>query len=451
MATQTQPESAGASTPFPSSRSANAALAVLLLAYIASFIDRQVLSLLVEPMKRDLNITDFEVSLLQGMAFALFYTFMGIPIAKLADTRNRKWIITTGIAVWSVMTFFCGLAKSFTGLFLARVGVGVGEAALSPAAYSMLADYFPPNKLPRAMAIFTTGITIGGGLAYVIGGAVLDTIAGSWIAQLPLLSSMRPWQLTFVVVGLPGLLIAVLMMMVREPARQRTTTAAPGSSAPVTGDNSFKATLHFVWVNRRSYLALFMGISLLSVFGYGLMAWYPSLFIRTFDVSAAEVGLKFGATYMVFGSLGALAGAWFAQALANRGHTDANLRWPVYAAVLMMLPGMFVPLAGSAELMFWLCIPLIFIQNSYFGVSLAAIQLVTPNHMRAQVGAMLLFLTNLIGLAFGPSVVAALTDFVFHDPMMLRYSLSIVAAIFCPVAAMVFASGLRHYRQLSAV
>ncbi|MFK8020794.1 MAG: spinster family MFS transporter [Pseudomonadales bacterium] len=430
---------------YPSSGRANFALAVLLLAYIFSFIDRQVLSLLVEPMKQDLNIGDFEVSLLQGMAFAVFYTFMGIPIAKLADTRNRKTIITIGIAVWSLMTFFCGLAKSFTGLFLARIGVGVGEAALSPAAYSMLADYFPPRKLPRAMAIFTMGISIGGGLAYVIGGAVLDTIAGSWLAELPVLKTMRPWQLTFVVVGLPGLLIALLMIAVREPLRQGSN----GANAVSHSDNSFRKTLEFVGENRRSYLALFLGISLLSVFGYGLMAWYPSLFIRTYGLSASEVGLKFGVIYLVFGSLGALGGAWFAQRLARRGHVDANLRWPVYASVLMMLPGIFVPLLGSAELMFWACMPLIFIQNSYFGVSLAALQLVTPNHMRAQVGALLLFLTNLIGMTFGPSVVAALTDFVFHDPMMLRYSLSIVAAIFCPLAAMVFASGLRHYRGMT--
>ncbi len=429
---------------YPSRLTANYALAVLLLAYIFSFIDRQVLSLLVEPMKADLGITDFEVSLLQGMAFALFYTLMGIPIARLADTRRRTVIISIGIALWSAMTCLCGLAKNYASLFMARVGVGVGEAALSPAAYSMLADLFPPSRLPQAMAIFSTGITLGGGLAYLIGGTVLDTIGNSWVASIPVFKNLEAWQLTFIVVGLPGLLIAILTLTIPEPARRQATNGA-------TSDTSFRATLAYLWLHRRAYAALFGGVSLLSVFGYGLMSWYPSMFIRIHDVSASEVGLKFGATYLVFGSLGALAGAWFAQGLARRGYNDANLRWPAIASLLMLVPGVITPLAGSAVAVFAICVPLIFIQNSYFGVSLAAIQLITPNHMRAQAGAVLLFLTNLIGLGLGPSVVAALTDFVFADPASLPYSLAVVAAVFCPLAAMVFYSGLSSYRQLLAV
>ncbi len=429
------------SAKYPSRFAANYALAILLLAYIFSFIDRQVLSLLVEPMKADLGISDFAVSLLQGVAFALFYTLMGIPIARLADTKRRTLIISIGIALWSAMTCLCGLAKNYTSLFLARVGVGVGEAALSPAAYSMLADLFPANRLPQAMAIFSTGITLGGGLAYLIGGTVLDTIGNSWIASLPVLRELQAWQLTFIVVGLPGFIIAILTLSIPEPVRR-------GAAKTATSDSGFRTTLAYLWAHRRAYWALFGGVSLLSVFGYGLMSWYPSLFIRIHGVSASDMGLKFGATYLVFGSLGALAGAWFAQRLAKRGFSDANLRWPAVAAVLMMIPGVITPLAPSPLAVFALCIPLIFIQNSYFGVSLAAIQLITPNHMRAQAGAVLLFLTNLIGLGLGPSVVAALTDFVFADPASLPYSLSLVAVLFCPLAAMVFYSGLSSYRSL---
>ncbi|MFK7732103.1 MAG: spinster family MFS transporter, partial [Pseudomonadales bacterium] len=432
------------SDSYPSRFTANYALAILLLAYIFSFIDRQVLSLLVEPMKADLGISDFEVSLLQGMAFALFYTLMGIPIARLADTKRRTLIISIGIALWSAMTCLCGLAKNYTSLFLARVGVGVGEAALSPAAYSMLADLFPAARLPQAMAIFSTGITLGGGLAYLIGGTVLDTIGNSWIATLPILQELEAWQLTFVVVGLPGFIIALLTLTIPEPFRR-------GAEKTAATDSGFRITLAYLWEHKRSYAALFGGVSLLSVFGYGLMSWYPSLFIRIHDVSASEVGLKFGATYLVFGSLGALSGAWFAQRLAKRGYSDANLRWPAVAALLMMIPGVITPLAPTPYAVFALCVPLIFIQNSYFGVSLAAIQLITPNHMRAQAGAVLLFLTNLIGLGLGPSVVAALTDFVFADPASLPYSLSLVAAIFCPLAAMVFYSGVSSYRRLLAL
>ncbi|MGI9293138.1 MAG: spinster family MFS transporter [Pseudomonadales bacterium] len=427
---------------FPPAKQANFALALLLLAYIFSFIDRQILSLLVEPMKQDLQISDFQVSLLQGMAFALFYTFMGLPIAWLADHSSRRRIIAVGITLWSVMTCFCGLAKSYSSLFMARVGVGVGEAALSPAAYSMLSDYYPPARLPRAMAIFTMGITLGGGMAYLIGGTVIALVADADTITLPLIGNIRPWQATFIAVGLPGLLVALLMLSIKEPARQITASHAEADKV------SMSATLQFVIRHKRGLGAHFVGVSLLSIFGYGLMSWYPTLFVRNYGVSIAEVGQRFGLIYLVFGSLGALAGAWCAQSLAGRGHSDANLRWVMWSALLVAIPAAIAPLLPSAMLLYWFAIPLVLLQNSYFGVAIAALQLATPNRMRASVSALLLFMTNLLGLGLGPSLVAALTDFVFQDPQALRYSLSIVAIIVCPLAALVLAMGLKHYRAM---
>lgn len=416
------------------------ALSILTIAYIFSFIDRQILSLLVEPMKQDLQISDVQVSLLQGMAFALFYTFMGMPIARLADGSNRRWLITVGIAVWSVMTCLCGVARSFATLFLARVGVGVGEAALSPAAYSMLSDYFPPEKLARALAIFSTGITIGGGLAYIVGGSVLNAVQGMGDITLPLLGELRPWQLTFVIVGLPGLLVAGLMLLVKEPPRR-------GKQQNI---ESLGATLRFVRDNRRGLGSHFVGVGVLSIFGYGLMAWYPTMFARVHAMDMREIGIQFGVIYLSCGTLGALFGAWCAQKLQQRGYADANMRWLVISPWLMIVPGVAAPLMATGELAFLVVVPLIFFQNSYFGVSLAALQLATPNRMRAQVSSILLFVTNLLGLGFGPTAVAMLTDYVFQDPVAVNWSLAIVAAIACPVASLIFAYGLKSYRAMLA-
>jgi MFS family permease len=418
--------------------SAYFALTILTIAYVFSFIDRQILSLLVEPMKEDLGISDVQVSLLQGMAFALFYTFMGIPIARLADASNRRWLITAGIAVWSLMTCLCGIARSFTTLFLARVGVGVGEAALSPAAYSMLSDYFPPEKLARALAIFSTGITIGGGLAYIVGGSVLNAVQGMGEVSLPLLGELRPWQLTFVIVGLPGLLIAGLMLLVKEPPRR-------GQQKEI---ESLGATLRFVKENRRGLGSHFLGVGVLSIFGYGLMAWYPTMFARVHGMDMREIGIQFGVIYLVCGTLGALFGAWCAQKLQARGYADANMRWLVISPWFMVLPGVAAPLMGSGDAAFLVVIPLIFFQNSYFGVSLAALQLATPNRMRAQVSSILLFVTNLLGLGFGPTAVAMLTDYVYQDPTAVNWSLAITAGIACPLASVIFGYGLKAYSEM---
>lgn len=215
-------------------RQANYALFVLLLAYILSFVDRNVMAVLIGPIRQQFDISDFQYSLLHGFAFSMFYIALGLPIARLADRRSRKWIITIGVLLWSIMTCLCGLAKSFSSLFLARIGVGVGEAALSPPAYSLLADFFSPEKLPRAMAIYTLGITLGGGLAYIIGGAVHQHFAATGGTTLPLVGHVQAWQVTFIVVGLPGVLVVGLLSFMQEPARGATAPAQSSEHPSVT-------------------------------------------------------------------------------------------------------------------------------------------------------------------------------------------------------------------------
>ncbi len=203
----------------PSSLSAWYAVIILLLAYVLSFVDRIIMSLLVIPIQKDLGISDTQMGLLMGLAFAIFYTVVGIPIARLSDAKSRKIIVSIGIFLWSIMTAVCGLARSFIELFLARVGVGVGEATLSPAAYSMIADYFPEEKLGKAIAVYQSGALFGSGIAFIIGGAIVGLIVNSNATSLPFLGELQPWQLAFIIVGLPGVLMALVMLTVKEPKR----------------------------------------------------------------------------------------------------------------------------------------------------------------------------------------------------------------------------------------
>ena len=197
------------------------------VAYIFSFIDRQIINLLVEPIREDLQLTDTQISLLQGIAFALFYTLMGIPIARLADAANRRAIIAAGVFLWSLMTVMCGLAKSFGQLFAARIGLGIGEAALSPPAFSLFTDYFPPGKVTRAIAVFSGGSFLGAGLAYIIGGYVVDFVTRLDVVDIPVFGQVRTWQMAFIAVGLPGMLLRAAGAV---PARTGTQGFARGST-----------------------------------------------------------------------------------------------------------------------------------------------------------------------------------------------------------------------------
>jgi MFS family permease len=429
---------------FPSARRANYTLAVLLVAYVLSFIDRQILSLLVGPIRKDLGISDFQMSFLQGIAFALFYALLGIPIGRLADRGNRKKIIAVGIFLWSLMTAVCGLAKNYGMLFFARMGVGVGEAALSPAAYSIFADSFPPARLARAASIFSLGITIGSGLAFIIGGKVVEMIAGMQPVTLPVLGTLHPWQLTFFAVGLPGLFISALSLTILDPPRRGLLQNAQGQIETIV---PFAQVLGFMRARWRCYAAIFGGVALFAIVGYGTMAWYPAFLMRTFDMPVGQVGLRFGLIYLVFGTAGSLCAALLSERFSKRGYRDANVRVMLLVAISVILPAAIGPLMPSANLALLIVAPTTFLQNAYFGVAIASLQLIAPNQMRAMISAIFLFVANLLGMGIGPSAVALLTDFVFQHDQAVRYSLAVLAAGAYPIAALIFWRGLKHYRQ----
>jgi len=419
------------------------ALGVLLAAYILSFIDRNVMAVLIGPIRQDLAISDFQYSLLHGFAFSMFYIVLGIPIARLADHGNRKWIVTIGIFFWSIMCCLCGLARTVVMLFIARIGVGVGEAALSPPAFSMLADLFPPAKQARAFAIYSLGVTVGGGLSAIIGGFVYQHFAGSGGATLPLLGHVGAWQMTFVTVGLPGLLIVVLLGFIREPARRMDRDIAAAETGASLGE-----TWRYLKQHKRIYIGVIGANALLTVMTYGMLAWYIEFLIRTYGVSRQDAGLQFGMINIIAGSLGALVIGYLVQPLVQRGVIDAPARMLLIIAALVLLPAALGPLCPDPTLAVVLACPALFLLNGFYGPGVTALQMITPNRMKAQVSALSLFFANLFGLALGPTIVASLTDFVFGDDQALRYSLAVLPLVLCPLAALLAWQALKPYRTL---
>jgi len=413
-------------------------LGVLILAYTVSFVDRQALTLMVDPIRASLQITDTQLSLLHGFAFALFYTIMGIPIGRLVDSKRRTTIIAAGILVWSIMTAMCGLVRNFGQMFLARIGVGVGEAALSPGAYSLLGDYFPPHRLPIALSIYTSAAYAGSGLAIMIGGALIGLMPAMY---LPVVGSLEPWQAVFIAIGLPGVLVALAVLFLREPPR---TSVRPGGHASIAD------LVQQIGKLRGAYLITIIGYSLSSLLWNGALAWIPTFFMRVFGWTPTEVGLRYGSTLIVAGVAGIVTGGLIATRLRAAGRTDANLLVGLIALAIALPFGLagtlagsqWLALAGLAVFLFGTCMP--------WGCAAAAIQEITPNQLRGQLAAIYLFFINFIGLGFGPTVVAFLTDNVFHSDQAVGLAIATAVAVTAPVSALVLWLARKPYRQALA-
>ena len=412
-------------------------VAILLLAYTLSFIDRMILSLLVGPIRADLGISDTQMSLLMGFAFAIFYSVLGIPLGWLADRGSRRHLIVAGVAAWSLMTALCGLTKGYLGLFLARIGIGVGEATLSPAAYSLLGDYFAREKLGRAMAVYSIGVPLGSGIALVAGALVVKFVTEGPPAILPVLGAMEPWRLTFLVVGLPGLLVALLIALtVREPPR------GGGASGAVKGE--FGA---FLRAHPAALAAHFGGMSMVALVMYGAMAWIPQFLHRTYGMPVPQAGLWFGGATAICGACGLLFGGWMADRLYRRGFKDAHLRVIRLNAILLAPLFVGMALAPTAPIALGLMILGMLIGTIHGGVAGAALQMVTPNRLRARVVALYFLVANLVGLGLGPTAIALVTDLVFRDDAALRYALAIVTAVALPISALILTLGLKPFAR----
>lgn len=441
MAEQLQAEIAepsAAGNEWPSRARSWSLVFILVLAYICAFADRQILSLLVDPIKRDLNITDTEFSLLNGLAFTLCYTIVGLPLAWLADRGSRRNLIICCISFWSLMTALCGMANTYWSLFLARMGVGAGEAGLSPAAYSMIADHFPPEKRARPMSVYATGSILGAGIAFMVGGAVVQWTSDAHHIALPVIGAIKPWQVAFLSVAMIGPPVVLAMFLLREPARKEMGAVQDGEGTAFLG-----------YLRRRGRVFLLLtfayGISGMVIASY--KAWAPAMLMRQFGWEVGTVGFVLGAMLMVGSGVGVLLGGWLSDRLAKGGRLDAP---PMASLVAACVAGPFAvaaPLVDSSEAVTVLLGAATFGFGLMQGLPAPALQAIAPNRLRARIFAAYFLIGNPIAFIIGPTAVAMVSDGIFHDPAKVGIALSYVSAVAMPLSAICLIAALAPFRR----
>jgi predicted MFS family arabinose efflux permease len=406
-------------------------LGMLVVVYAFNFLDRQIVTILAEPIKNDLGLNDTQIGLMTGLAFALFYTILGIPLARLADRSNRVSIITGALVVWSGMTALCGMAQNFSQMLAARIGVGVGEAGCSPPAHSLIADYYPPNQRASALSIYALGIPIG---------SILGLLAGGWIAEF------YGWRMAFFVVGLPGIALAfAFKMTIREPIRGMSD---PASKA--TEQLPLIATMLHLLQNR-TLMHIAMGGALTSFVGYGLGQWLPAYFIRIHAMGIAETATYFGLVLGVASAIGTFLGGTLSDKLSKR---DVRFyAWLPAAGVLIAFPFYVAAMMSDNP---YIAIAILIVPSTlnslWLGPSFGTIQNLAPTRMRAMASALMLFILNIIGLGLGPFLVGVLSDLLSGTFGIdsLRYAILIATVAYFWAAAHFVIAGKTIRQDLEA-
>ena len=402
-------------------------LAMLVLVYTFNFIDRQIVGILAVPIKADLGLTDTQLGLMGGLAFALFYTALGIPIAMLADRSNRTTIMTVALVLWSAMTAVCGFAQNFWQLFLARLGVGVGEAGGVAPAYSLVADYFPPHQRARALGAYSFGVPIGSALGIVFGGFIAH-----WV----------DWRTAFIAVGIAGVVIAPLFkFVVREPQRGRYD-GARGAGTP----SSLREVMR-VLLSKRAFWGISFGAAASSMMGYGLFFWLPSFFVRSHGMTLLDASMYFGAILLV----GGIAGIWMGGWLADRFGTARRRNYALIPAIAFIATVPFyigAVTSNSLAVSFVLFLVPTALGLVWLGPVLSAIQHIVPPGMRATASAIFLFVNNLIGIGLGSVALGALSDVLSarFGADSLRYAI-LAGTVFYFVAAALFLLSAKRLEQ----
>lgn len=414
---------AGPEAQYPSPARAWTVAGLLTAAYFLSFVDRSIIFLLVEPIKADIGATDFQMGLLAGLAFSLFYCIAALPLGRLADRTNRVVLVSSGIALWSAMTIACGLSRNYAQLFLSRMGVGIGEASIGPSAVSLIGDYFPPEKSARPTAMLSAGSVIGGACAFFIGGLVLGWATENGVPPLPLIGDVEPWQFTFIVCGLPGLILApIILYFVKEPIRRNV----------LKGENK---SLFIPFLKRRwkTYLGFFVGFGLLLSIGYAFSAWFPTMLQRIYGWPPAQIGTAIGVVSLVFGLLGPILATTVVDGLTKRGRDDALLLASIFFAACCsgsVIVGLLIPEPWPSFLISSLAIVFM---AAMAAIAYMAIQVLAPNQFRAQLTAVSILASSIFGSTIGPALTGMFTDFVFRDEMMIKWSLIATTVVMTPI------------------
>jgi MFS family permease len=408
-------------------------LAVLIVAYVLSFVDRQILSILVEPLKHDLHLSDTEVSLLQGLVFAVFLALAGLPLGRLVDTRRRVTIVAAGITAWSIATASCAFASSYPMFLLCRMGVGVGEATLTPASHSIVADSVPRARLGFALGVFGVGSYIGSGVALLIGAGVMAWLHGNVIG-LPMIGSLKSWQSVFLIVGLPGLLIAGWAATLREPRRRG-----------VPADNSLSKSWAVLRDRFGSLLALNFTAALTAMAVYAMGAWVPSFLIRSFGWSAPQAGMAYGLVVIGCGIAGVVGGGALGDLAVARGLPAGRLMVMTAASLCAAPFSAAAMLAVDGRWSVALLVPATLLTTITLGILPSAQQAIVPGQVRGITASLGVLMVNVIGLGIGPTVIALVTDFGLHDPKLIRYALASVLPVMLIASALMGLISIPRY------
>jgi MFS family permease len=397
-------------------------IGVLLLMYIFAYMDRNVLALMVDPIKESLHISDVQFSLVHGAAFGAFYAIFGLPMGYIVDRFSKRWVLFCGISFWSAATLACGFARSFPALAIARFGVGAGEATLVPAAYSTISRILPKDRTAMGIAVFSMGSGIGSAVAIALGGYLIATLTKEGGLMLPLIGHLEPWQAVFLVIGAPGLLVALLAFTIPEAGQSAAAiaeTEAPSAPVPL---------LPFLAENK-VYLFFTIGaLALISVVAYAFGAWMPALLLRHYGADVSWVGLVMS-IITLWGVFGFFLSGWSADRLFRYGHKDGHLLPVLYCTpftIVLAIIGFH--LTSSI----WVALGCYAISHIFITIGNcvgAHVQLATPPSLRGRMASITVAAQHLCGLAFGPLLVALITDHVFHDPKRVGDSMAIVGTL----------------------
>ncbi len=410
------------------------------MASTLSIIDRQILNVMIGPVKRDLGgISDTQVSLIMGLAFALFYNLMSYPAGRIADRSSRINLMTFGVAGWSLMTMLCGAAGQYWQLFLARMGVGVGEATLGPAANSALSDYFPVDRLPLAIGIVSAAPFIGQGLANILGGPLIDYLEATPRISLPLFGELYSWQMVFIIVGLPGLFVALAVFSLREPKRKGLLQAS-GDAIP------FSQVWAFIKDRKTFFTLIFTAYLCLSIQGWSLFSWLVEYYVRNHEWSRTQTGLVYGSIAMFVGILGSVLAGYWAGRLIRRGTPDATMRLVFYGTIVLLPTATAFTLIADPWVAIVVLIPVTFCMAMPPGLIMSTLQAISPNELRGQMVAFYLIAVNFIAYTIAPSLPAILSDFLFQSELALGKAISTLAVVNYSIAIVCLWFGLKHYR-----
>ncbi|MCW2389227.1 MFS family permease [Sphingobium sp. B11D3B] len=424
---------------WPKPRSAWYAVGMISFISVLSNIDRGIISLLVEPIKRDLQVSDTEMGLLIGFAFSFFYMIVGLPMSRVTDVRNRRNILTVGLSIWSMATALSALAYSYLTLFIARGIVGAGESVKGPTSMSMISDIVPRSKLPRAMSIYSMGIAGGMAASMIIGGVLLELVKDITPIHVPGFGLLRDWQFVFLSCGMPGLLVAlVFFFTVKEPTRK---------GRKVKGSVPLPEVARFVWSNKRVYVPLLLSLAIGAIESFGMSAWRVAFFERTHGWTPNQVGPLLGFAALLTTPIGLVIGTLIAERLDRQKIPDAMIRLCLYSNFITVPAAIAMPLMPTP----WLSLGLIILSGVGNAIGSpgqnSAIQIITPNEMRGQLSAIYLFTISVVGAGLGPLFVALITDFVFVDESMLRYAMLATTAVLGPLGLLLTWLAMRPYGE----